>query len=226
MATIRKRRDRGNRYQVLIRHRGFPTKSKLFVNLRDARQWAREQEALSDQRVLKYKPREKVTLKTLVKRYLNEVSRYKKGFDRETSVLNYFLRNVDFGDYNIHDVTSEHFAKWRDKRLTEVKAGTCARQLDVLRHIYSVAVKEWNLEIQNVVAFIRRPRFDNRRYRILSDNEYDLILKNANPKLKPIIELAYETALRRGEILNIKREHLKGFCLVVLVKRLSVAAFL
>ena len=57
MATIRKRRDRGNRYQVLIRHRGFPTKSKLFVNLRDARQWAREQEALSDQRVLKFKPK-------------------------------------------------------------------------------------------------------------------------------------------------------------------------
>ena len=38
MATIRKRRDRGNRYQALIRYRGFPTKSKLFVNLRDAKQ--------------------------------------------------------------------------------------------------------------------------------------------------------------------------------------------
>ena len=38
MATIRRRADRNNKYQVLVRHHGFPIRTKFFVKLSDAKQ--------------------------------------------------------------------------------------------------------------------------------------------------------------------------------------------
>ncbi len=57
----------------------------------------------------------------------------------------------------------------------------------------------------------------NRRERRLSVSEYNYLVKGNYPqlKLRNIIELAIETGMRRGEILNIKTEHIVGQTLLI-----------
>ena len=59
---------------------------------------------------------------------------------------------------------------------------------------------------------IAKPIVINRRERRLSVSEYNFLVKGNYPqlKLRNIIELAIETGMRRGEILNIKLSTLTG----------------
>ena len=64
---------------------------------------------------------------------------------------------------------------------------------------------------------IAKPIVINRRERRLSISEYNYLVKGNYPqlKLRNIIELAIETGMRRGEILNIKTEHINGRTLLI-----------
>ena len=55
---------------------------------------------------------------------------------------------------------------------------------------------------------ISLPKADNARTRRLEIGEEQKLLDTNNQKLRRIIVLALETAMRRGEILNIKRSHI------------------
>ena len=48
MATIIKRKDRDNKYHVIIRRAGYSTKTKLLRSLKDARAWGRLMEGNLD----------------------------------------------------------------------------------------------------------------------------------------------------------------------------------
>ena len=64
---------------------------------------------------------------------------------------------------------------------------------------------------------IAKPIVLNRRERRLSVSEYNYLVKGNYPqlKLRNIIELAIETGMRRGELLNIKTEHIIGRTLLI-----------
>ena len=213
MATIRRRADRNNKYQVLVRHRGFPIRTKFFVKLSDAKQWGKEQEVELDRYHIKYRPNQQITLKAICNRYLKDVTAFKKSAHSERYVLKAFMRRADFIHLNIHQIGAEHFAKYRDKRLTEVQPATLSREFNILQHMLTICQKEWDLDCDNVLTKIRRPRFDNRRNRVLSEEEYNLILENSSALLRNFVELAFETAMRRGELTNIRKEHIHGFVL-------------
>ena len=61
---------------------------------------------------------------------------------------------------------------------------------------------------QNPVFEISMPKLDNARARRLEVGEEEKLLDSSNQKLRRIIVLALETAMRRGEILNIKKSHI------------------
>jgi len=91
------------------------------------------------------------------------------------------------------------------------------REFNILQHIFSTVIKEWGYPIANPFHQIRKPNGNFRRERRLSEAEYTFLVKGNYPQqiLRNIIELAIETAMRRGEILNIKQEHIKGQTLLI-----------
>ena len=97
------------------------------------------------------------------------------------------------------------------------------REFNILQHIFSTAIKEWGYPIANPFHQIRKPNGNFRRDRRLSEVEYTFLVKGNYPQqiLRNIIELAIETAMRRGEILNIKPEHIKGQTLLIPVTKNS-----
>ncbi|MDD3597920.1 site-specific integrase [Sulfuricurvum sp.] len=110
---------------------------------------------------------------------------------------------------------------YRDFRLTcepprskgkTLAASTVKLEMMLLSHIYTVAISEWGLKLDNPVAKVRKPKPAPGRTRRLSQKESTLILRKAhvyqNQELYPIIVIALETAMRQGEILSLRWENI------------------
>lgn len=211
MATIRKR---NNRWQVQIRRNDAPHLSKSFQRKTEAEAWAREREIEADRGTLRDDPRilQRITLGEILERYKREVSKDKAGAQIEGIVLDAFNKEP-LAKRSLASIKPSDFALYRDRRLTEVTGSTVTRQLCTIQHAYDIAAQEWGIPIQeNPVKRIRKPRNNPPRERRLKSGEYEALLssteRSRNMLIKPIIILAVETAMRRGEILNIHREHI------------------
>ena len=83
------------------------------------------------------------------------------------------------------------------------------RELVIIRRVLTLARKDWGIALpQNPVKMITLPKADKARTRRLEAGEEEKLLQSTNQKLRRVIILALETAMRRGEILNIKKSHI------------------
>ena len=203
MATIRKRNDR---YHVQIRKNGYSPLTKTFTSLTVARKWAAGVEADMERR-LHVTPPDNTTVGDLLEKYDKEILPTHKGADVER----YRLRrlNKHFGAIRLTDLTPKEIAKYRDIRLKAVSPASLKRELKILSRILTIAYQDWGIPLpQNPVQMISLPKADKVRTRRLETGEKEKLLHSSNQKLRRIIILALETAMRRGEILNIKRSHI------------------
>jgi integrase len=154
---------------------------------------------------------ERVTLRELIERYRDNVTIRKRRAETEKIVLNAFLRDP-ICDHPISRLTTVHFAEYRDQRLKTVKPSTLRRELGTIGHLFTVARIEWGLPIKrSPLADLRIEGTQDRRERRLRPGEWERLMEAAksrrNPHVIPIIILAVETGMRRGEILAMKWEH-------------------
>jgi integrase len=210
MATIRKR---GNKYQVQIRRTGQTSTSRSFHLRSDALAWARQTELKADRRELPADPKvlEHVTLGDLVERYRDTVTPTKRGHDPERIVLTAFLRHL-ICRKTLAELQTADFAAYRDERLKHVLPSTLKRQLSPIHNLFELARDEWGLPIrENPLDKLTLSTEQGRRERRLREGEFDRLIEAArsrkNPYVLPIIILAVETGMRRGEILAIQSEH-------------------
>ncbi len=213
MATFRKR---NNKWQVQVRRAHLGSISQTFDQKKDALQWAREKEIELQQYCIKFKRDKFPILSDLIGRYIKTVSINKRGYGFERYCFNNILRSK-ISKKPINFITTQQLSEYREERLRSVKYSTFVRELNLIRHLFSVAIKEWGFAINNPCKMIAKPIMINRRERRLSISEFNYLVKGNYPqlKLRNIIELAIETGMRRGEILNIKNEHIKGQTLFV-----------
>jgi len=120
-------------------------------------------------------------------------------------------------------------ASLRDAWLKDYAPATVLRRLAVLSHVFSVARKEWGMEsLSNPVEVVRKPVPNNARVRRVEElersvpdevaadgvrqmqgGELDRVMMASSSALLPsIILLAVETAMRRGEIVGLRWEHI------------------
>jgi len=210
MANIRKR---GNKWQAQVRRKGLPSLSRSFHLKRDAEEWARQVELQADRREFPQDRRvlEQVTLGELVVRYRDTICTRKRSYDTEKYSLKLFLRHP-LASKRLSDVTASDFAAFRDERLQVVKPSSLKRQLSPLHHLFEVARDEWGLPIkENPLDKVRVTGSSQRRERRLKSGELEKLIEAArlcqNPYVIPIILLAIETGMRRGEIVSILWDH-------------------
>jgi integrase len=110
---------------------------------------------------------------------------------------------------SITNVSSRHFAEYRNNRLRKVGTDTVRRELTIFRHCFEIARKEWDIPIaKNPLHEIRFPAPGLPREERLSEvgaiNLYREIKSLRNKHIASAIVLALETGMRRGELLSLR----------------------
>lgn len=207
MASIRKR---GSKWQAQVRRHGASPLSKSFLQKADAHAWARAIETQLDRGELQDRScLNAITVGALLKRYRDTVTIRKPSRETETFRINALLRQA-FARKALSCVSADDFARYRDGRLSVVKPATVNRELSVLQHMFQLAQAEWAIPLRtNPLSTVRRPKAAPHRERRLKGDEEAKLFEAANAcrnrLMHPLITLALETAMRRGELLNIRK---------------------
>ena len=209
MASFRKR---NGLWQVQVRSVHAGATSKSFHRKSDAERWATQQEALMQTgQWARNKPSDFI-LKEMMERYLAEVAPTKRGKDAETRRLKRLLSEKPLMSLRLDKAEPHIFAAFRDQRIRDgVRA--CQYDLVLLRHAWNMARIEWGWPLgDNPLTLIRMPKNNPPRERRLKAGEYERLQVAAQSSLSwylwPIIVIAIETGMRRGEILSLRWKHI------------------
>ncbi len=214
MATIR-RQQNGN-WRAVIRKSGHPEQSKTFALQRDAENWAKSIELAMDRGTwAPAQPGEQVTLLEALIRYQTEITPKKRGASQERSVLA-ALAATKLAKLTMTNVRGADLAKLRDEWLSEFSPATVIKRLNTLSAVYHTARKEWGFEgLDNPVEHVKKPSAPAGRDRHVEDEEDEegqritsaeidrLLAASKSPLLRHAVELALETAMRRGELCKL-----------------------
>jgi len=207
MATIRKLRGK---WQAMVRRKGLAPRSKSFDKRTDAEKWARDLETQVDVAgfVPDTKLAEQTTLAQILARYRDEISPMKRSASTETIRINAMLRR-DVCHRTLALLNSADIAAYRDERLKTVAPATVIRELNTISHAIDIAQREWGIHLaRNPSKMVRRPSAPKGRTRRLEGDEEQKLLAACDtgrtPLMKPLIILAVETGMRRGEMLGLQ----------------------
>jgi len=210
MASIR---QRSGVWQARVRRKGYPDEVSSFATKAEAQTWTRSIESAMDQGVHQANHSARnILLTDLLQRYVDEVSPTKRSEKRERQAIQ-FMQRQKIAAYSMEKLTPTVVARYRDERLKTVAAGTIIRELSILSSVISHARKEWGLPTTNPCALVRRPASPQGRARLLTaDEEVRLIselqpIRRRSPWMVPLVLLALETAMRRGELLSMRWEN-------------------
>jgi integrase len=210
MASLRQRRGK---WQARVIRDGYPDQTKTFESKADAEKWARSVESDIDKgQFVNVSEAQRTTLGDLIARYLVEVTPLMKGATEDTIRLKAIMRKP-IARWSMANLSAARIAAFRDERLKEVSGGTVIRELAYLSAIINHARREWGINVPNPVQMVRKPPSPQARSRVLTDEEVEKLLLALEPAgrrshwTKPAVQLALATAMRRGELLSIRWEH-------------------
>lgn len=209
MATFQKR---SGAWRAIIRKKGYPQVSATFDTKAQAERWAKQIETeMAQARFIDTREADSLRITDALQRYEREVSIHKKSHRNERSRLSILAR--DLGNYTLTSLRSSDVAAYRDQRLTVASGSTVRRDLALLSHVYTIALKEWGMPVENPCMKIRKPKLNRDRERRISSGELAKLLEAAQARhieLPNLITLAVESGMRRAELLSLRRGNVKG----------------
>lgn len=206
---------RGDAWRAQIRRKGYPTLSATFDTKAEAQRWAAEIEGdMSRKRFVDTREAESTTLEEALERYVNEVSEAKKGSAQEKVRAKKWQKS-EWGGKSLAAIRSSDMAAYRDAELKAGKSTATVRlNLALISHLYTVAAKDWGIQgLKNPCTAIRMPKGSKQRERRPTSAELKALYKHAgdiNAELPVIIELAVETAMRRSELVMLRKDQIRG----------------
>ncbi|MBJ9968979.1 tyrosine-type recombinase/integrase [Burkholderia seminalis] len=207
MASIR---HRDGKWQVRVRRRGFADEAKTFSTRADAERWARSVEIEMDRgSFVSRSEAEANTLENIINRYIDDVCPTQRSSPDAIIRLRATCRNT-LAKLSMAALTPKVVAAYRDERLKRVKPATVICELAFLSAIINHARREWDINITNPIALIRKPSTPQGRDRVLSADEETRLLAELVPTgrinvwLLPATILSLETGMRRGELVALR----------------------
>lgn len=202
-------------FHAEVRLKGFPPQRDSFRTKSQAKQWIQDTEsAIRDGRYKSYAASRRHTVNDLIDRFIiQELSKHPKYLNKKILLLERWKKEI--GKTFLSELTASGLAKVRDQLLSEgTRQGlkrspsTTNRYLAAFSKVLSFGVNELNWLQDNPMKKITKPKESQGRDRFLSQSEIDRLLmackSSTNNNLYPIVTIALLTAMRYGEIVNLK----------------------
>lgn len=170
---------------------------------------AKRQVEMREQRLFDVKKGAKVGFEELAEDFLEFYrDRGRRSLERaETSVKHLQAYFAGKRSAEITPEAIEDYIKTRRQELSKLRKPTSPasinRELAALSKMFSLAIRHKKAD-KNPVMAVERLQEHNVRDRVLSLEEFQRLLDAAPNYLRPILLLAHDTAMRRGEILNLR----------------------
>jgi integrase len=205
------------KWQAQVRKRPHPTRTKTFRTKLAAQTWAREMEDALDKGTAPDK--DAPTMDSLLARYERDVSASKRGKAQERTRLRRMAEH--FEGVRPHELTVEAVLGF--VRRDGVGDDTVRRELALLSSVLETARDMWGVRMlenpaRTASRVLNRTKTLKRkvaRDRRLRPGEYKRLLRASSTRLRRIIRLILETAMRRSEIVRLRPAHVRPDGLLV-----------
>lgn len=204
MATVKTRkRKKGTVYCAEVRLKGHPELSQTFDRKSEAIRWAEDTEkALRDGGYIGNISPKDMSFENALEKYLAEIST-KKAPSTHHREFHQSKSFRFFSGRTLREITPALAAQFREKRSAEVQPATVIKDLNLLSHIFTIAIREWEVEVVNPVTIIRKPKTPPGRLRFLTDAEINRLLEESKRghrlNLYNFILLQLHTGMRPSE---------------------------
>jgi integrase len=220
-------RKRGGTWQIDYEDPGGKRVRKSFKTRKEATaEHGKRVSLMAEGRYLDIKPESKTTMADLCKKYTESFSGQISFKNAKEKYLSNFMASLG-ADTLLSTMSFDKVETYRnqlrkkpvtaDRNGVEVvvkglrKDASVNREMACLHHLFNKAV-EWDMMEKSPFEHKQSLRLkeNNKRMRFLNEAEIPSLLSACAPHLKPIVETAILTGMRRGEILSLKWDQIRG----------------
>ena len=158
-----------------------------------------------------YSPAASTTLKDILIKYRDEITINKKGYKEETCKLNKLIRHK-ISLHTLMRFKSHHVYSLIKELQVTMKQNSVVKYVNLLRNAWNVAKRQWAITLPATSPFdlVSIKKENDTRERILTKLEYKRLLaacsKSTLNGLSDMVEFAYLTGARQGEMLRLKKD--------------------
>lgn len=142
------------------------------------------------------------TINEISPKYLyhqKEVKRI-RSYARSEQAISHFSELC--GTKKLNEISASDIDIYKQRRLGDgIKMNTIVRDLVVIRHLFNYAYSRKKFFGRNPVSESGLPQVNDKKERVLTIVEQDLLLKHSSPELGIILSFALNTCMRRDEVL-------------------------
>ena len=122
------------------------------------------------------------------------------------------ISRYDTMSKTVDKITLQDVNSYKQTRLAEVSPSTCRDEVQMIRRVFRWYIREYlartGVQLTNPCDLITIPQASKPRDRVVSREELKLLISAMTPQMAMFTELAYETAMRRGELVKLKPKDL------------------
>jgi integrase len=168
----------------------------------------------------KYLDLRNATTPTKFKQFADEYKQYASANYRSVRPFLSHLKRLTaaFGHKYLDSITPQDIEKYKLERAKDRSTSTVNRDLTYLKRLFNLAIK-WGKATKNPVREVKFFKEPSERLRYLSEKEYKTLLIYLDNDIKPIVQTAFYTGMRLGEILNLKWVDIDFNSNIILVKQ-------